>query len=573
MAPEVIVPMNFGRRMLSSPTHNTLKLNTSKGGFVYASSVILSFNSPVIDHMTTTLHMTSVDMLEFSEAAVRMFVDAAYSGTAEGLNREIFRDVNKMANVFELSWLVDKCVKHFIEVAESVQTASYPDLLYLFEEAGFVLKHLNSKYFAQIAIRIIEKMGFKQQFIEKYLENADQLSEPMLNMVINLAGSETNLVVKAIADQLSEQFKIQGTSHILSSHKYVLNRCDLNHCKNSDRELFNLLFDVLGNFADNVNDMKWILELRRKSSNHSARKVHAVNTICSSQSLQEISSDLFSTKCNDIPNLFHNLDMELTFDDLLVWLSKSDEVENLLMAIEAVWTWSWYRRLYTKKVYSVNHTKLISELIELRQTRSWRFLPYDFMKHHVCLSDQLYFDREPFCNASQDTISSVIIDCTETCSEPLTLLSKDSKLTFQFKPPSISQCDLPGQCGFILKTVPDNTALWKLALCTGDEDYRNESVHFHTDFMAKDMHIFFHHNSYFYPLSWLSWLYSSDAAPQRNDWQSKFRIHDHDGRFKVLYDLVVPLECRPAKEPDNKFRFRDIVSKFRGEASIEEKQT
>ena len=190
MAPEVIVPMNFGRRMLSSPTHNTLKLNTSKGGFVYASSVILSFNSPVIDHMTTTLHMTSVDMLEFSEAAVRMFVDAAYSGNAEGLNREIFRDVNKMANVFEMSWLVDKCVKHFIEVAESVETASYPDLLYLFEEAGFVLKHLDSKYFAQIAIRIIEKMGFKQQFIEKYLENADQLSEPMLNMVINLAGSK-----------------------------------------------------------------------------------------------------------------------------------------------------------------------------------------------------------------------------------------------------------------------------------------------------------------------------------------------------------------------------------------------
>ena len=238
--------------------------------------------------------------------------------------------------------------------------------------------------------------------------------------------------MKAIADQLSEQFQIQGTSHILSSHKYMLNRCDLNHCKNSDRELFNLLFDVLGNFADNVNDMKWILELCRKSSNHSARKVHSVNTICSSQSLQEISS----TKCNDIPNLFHNLDMELTFEDLLVWLSNSDEVKNLLMAIEAVWTWSWYRRLYTKKVYSVNHSKLISELIELRETRSWKFLPYDFMKHHVCLSDQLYFDREPFCLASQDTISSVIIDCTETCSEPLTLLSKDSKLTFHFKPPS-----------------------------------------------------------------------------------------------------------------------------------------
>ena len=109
MAPKIKVPMDFGVHLRTSPTHNTLKLNTSKGGEVLASSVILSFNSPVIDHMTTTLHMTSVDMLEFSEAAVQVFVDAAYSGTADGVNREIFRDINKMSNVFEVAWLMETC--------------------------------------------------------------------------------------------------------------------------------------------------------------------------------------------------------------------------------------------------------------------------------------------------------------------------------------------------------------------------------------------------------------------------------------------------------------------------------
>ena len=80
---------------------------------MWASSVILSFNSHVIDHMTTTLHMTSVDMLEFSETAVQMFVDAAYSGSGEGINRDIFRDINKIANVFEVDWLVGKCLEYF----------------------------------------------------------------------------------------------------------------------------------------------------------------------------------------------------------------------------------------------------------------------------------------------------------------------------------------------------------------------------------------------------------------------------------------------------------------------------
>jgi len=59
---------------------STLELKASQGAVIPASSVILSFNSPVIDHMTTTLHLTSVDMEEFSEDAVRYFVHAAYTG-------------------------------------------------------------------------------------------------------------------------------------------------------------------------------------------------------------------------------------------------------------------------------------------------------------------------------------------------------------------------------------------------------------------------------------------------------------------------------------------------------------
>ena len=116
MAPNVTVPMNFGRHLLGSPTHSTLKLNTSEGGEVKASSVILSFNSPVIDHMTTTLHMTSVDMLEFGEAAVRLFVDASYSGTSEGISQETFREINKMANVFKVTWLVERVVHVWYEI-------------------------------------------------------------------------------------------------------------------------------------------------------------------------------------------------------------------------------------------------------------------------------------------------------------------------------------------------------------------------------------------------------------------------------------------------------------------------
>ena len=212
MAPKakVQVPMDFGVHLRSSPTHNTLKLNSSEGGEVLASSVILSFNSPIIDHMTTTLHMTSVDMLEFSEAAVQVFVDAAYSGTAKGINRETFRDINKMANVFEVVWLMEKCSEYFTEVTNSIKTSTYSELLYLFEEACFVLESLNKEDYTELVNDKIQELDWKQQFIDKYLENADRLSTKKLDMVIELAGSDVKFIVQTLVNQLTEMFKVQG---------------------------------------------------------------------------------------------------------------------------------------------------------------------------------------------------------------------------------------------------------------------------------------------------------------------------------------------------------------------------
>ena len=263
MVSKVCVPMDFGRHLIGSPTHSNLKLNTSEGGEVRASSVILSFNSPVIDHMTTTLHMTSVDMLEFSEAAVQLFVDAAYSGTAEDITRELFRDINKISHVFEMIWLSEKCSEYFNSVAESIKTPCYTELLYLFEEAGFVLEKLKTRDFVEVTIKKIEVLKYKQQFIDKYLENADRLSTKKLDMVIELAGSEVNCVVQTLTNQLSEQLKVQG-SNLPVSIEYLLDNSDLYLCKQSNRDVFDLLFNNLLQLP--ADKMRWAFELHLKYS-------------------------------------------------------------------------------------------------------------------------------------------------------------------------------------------------------------------------------------------------------------------------------------------------------------------
>ena len=121
------------------------------------------------------------------------------------------------------------------------------------------------------------------------------------------------------------------------------------------------------------------------------------------------------------------------------------------------------------------------------------------------------------------------------CKPLSSILSKDSKLIYHFQHPSVTSCSLPGKCGFILKTVPSEAALWTLRLCTDKEDYLGETVHFHDEIRAEKMHVFISdHNDEIFPLSWLGWLHVKGAHKKRDSWEqcnylSKFNI------IKVLY--------------------------------------
>ena len=259
MAPKVTVPMDFGRHLLRSPTHNNLTLKTKEGGEVTASSVILSFNSPVIDHMTTALHMTSVDMLEFSEAAVRMFVDSAYSGTAGEITRQIFRDLNKISSVFKVEWLVEKCSQYFTDLSESVTVPTYTNLLFLFEEGAYVYKNLKRKNLLEIGMKKIQSFSWKSQFFEKYLVNADRLSKLKLDLVIELAGNDVEFIVQILTRQLSDLVLNQGLPKYC---EYLLENSDLSLCRQSNKLLFDELFDLLDNLPDEK--MRWTYGFKKE---------------------------------------------------------------------------------------------------------------------------------------------------------------------------------------------------------------------------------------------------------------------------------------------------------------------
>ena len=144
-APLMRVPMDFGRQHIGSRTHSNMTLNLKGGGEMKVSSLILSFNSRVIEQLISTLEITSLDVNDFEELAVRCFVDCVYSGGIDFMEMRLFRDVNKMAHIYEVKWLVERCEGYFTECLSKSVHPKFDEILLLVKNAWYAHEVLKKK--------------------------------------------------------------------------------------------------------------------------------------------------------------------------------------------------------------------------------------------------------------------------------------------------------------------------------------------------------------------------------------------------------------------------------------------
>ena len=498
MAPNVSVPMNFGIRLLDSPTHSTLELKASQGAVIPASSVILSFNSPVIDHMTTTLHLTSVDMEEFSEDAVRYFVDAAYSGESPPISRVLFRDINKLANVFEMSWLATRCIEQFDNIAAAIREPSYEDFFFLFDEAEFVLSKLKSREMVEIALTKILSLNGQEDFISRYLVNISSLTCQQLDLIIEIAGTKVEFVVKPLTEQLTAILS-EGRKEVPVNCKYLLDNCELQFCQLNHASLHEQLLDVLqGLAAQSFDEFRWVHQLLRNSSKKALQYTSCPRTTAATLGI--------SSETSVIPNLFHSLDCSLTFEEVVDWLGASERVINLMMFFEGLWMWMW-----TNKKYNVVCSDLLlQKMHDIKDKREWDVINQHWLRLKMCDNEDGRFFRKiksdrRLCSSAYDQKKWISTGGEEKFKHINSIFNEETKLTFCIdqQHPAVQNCSKSGKCGVILKTVPAKDGA-TMILCTDSCDYSKE-IHYHEEFQAIDMHVIVLTTApvfSFFPLSW-----------------------------------------------------------------------
>ena len=262
------VPMNFGIELLDSVIHNNIELIADQGVVIRANSVILSLNSPVIHRMTTSLELKEIDMREFSEKSVRVFVEAAYTGKLPDISSDIFRDLHKISHAFKFVWLSRWCYAMLMEFSRQIDdiVPLYIDQVFLFEEAAYALSKLKLTHFRDLAIaKIKSNESGKKMFIGMYLKSLPLLSRCHLDMIILLAGADIDLIVEPLKEILVQQ--LGGNRAVISDEcKYLLNKVDMSLCRRYSSKLFEQFFDLLQELAgDSSEDIMWVFQLHRKS--------------------------------------------------------------------------------------------------------------------------------------------------------------------------------------------------------------------------------------------------------------------------------------------------------------------
>ena len=245
MAPKVTVPLDFGIENLHCEFHGNVVLKLQGGEEKRANSLILPYHSSVFVHLFRELHQTELEVEDFAlcRGGGEEVPGALYSGEIL-LEKDLFRDVNKLCHVFKVEWLAGRCGDYFTSLVGGVSPSSdYQTLLFLFEEARFCSRVMKCNKFLDLVLEKICSLENRAEiFVEPYMTNYCELETSQLDLMLQISRSNPVFLLKIIKKNLDCKGKIFD-----EASRYILQNVDLCKCISEDEASFEELFDVLDN--------------------------------------------------------------------------------------------------------------------------------------------------------------------------------------------------------------------------------------------------------------------------------------------------------------------------------------
>ena len=320
-----MAPLDDGQQHLVSSSSKNLKFILDNGEELSANSDIMSSNSPVIKKTMLEHGASTIDVHNFSKDAVECFLDACHADVLKAeIPPSVFRDVNQLANEFEVAWLIVSCLINFESMVKNLKDNDFPSQLYLFDEAMFCLIELKKNNFYDIfKIKCTSQKSMLENFVTNYLTDISSCSTEKLDAILDLSDKQEHILVKVLVNSIR-----LDNSSLNTNTRRVLEKLDFTNFSLEHDLLYNTLLEMLETIENpSKEDYKLLLTIFRKSV-----RINSVIRL-NSNSKNRIA----------FPNLFLGLNPYLRslslLDEIFTFLTESPHVTNSFIFHDAMETW------------------------------------------------------------------------------------------------------------------------------------------------------------------------------------------------------------------------------------------
>ena len=447
----------------------TVVLKTRSGHPLFVSKPRLTNNSRVFSYLIDELKYEELEMDAFSAESVSLFLNILDDKNLDSVENSIFKEVHKLAVVFEVEWLRDGCRTLLRSKMKTVKKDA--DKLFLFDECWYILKKWEEKGTMDALISCLAPKD-NTSFISDYMWDIDQLETEQIDLMLKLGGSNTELFLRTILHNLV------GEKELSVNIKHLLQKINLPLCFEQNEGIYLEVFEAVSTLQDiSRADMRLTYQLtlwttralsaRREKRGRRTSAVYDMNK----------HTDLLNS-CKTLADVIDAINEDHVTSMFVV-------VELLIYIFYVNTPNSEATEMFLATLGDLSAHKTIQKITQQYLDVIIAALNYSNLAQTDQLLSLLYEIK------NNDNLSTYLENVLIKSEEQVTVTEESGcKLRlFTYRHPWTSTCKQPSTCGFILKlSMTDNNTT--IELCRDSADYADTRIHFHEVISAEEMYLY-----------------------------------------------------------------------------------
>ena len=453
-----------------------ITLITKDGNPVIAKKSVLVKRSSVFSHLINDIKLTEIQLDDFTPEIVVTFLTLLeHELVPEHVLNSQFRESFKIATVFKVDWLTESYTCWFTwRITSTVYPTDYTTMTFLFEESLYVLKKWQLTTFIET---LVLRARFQENtlFITRYIQEKqhDQLTEQEWRWLLLLGGSNVELFVGLVTQNLSGKKSLEGNT------RYLLQHINLPLCVQENADLYHTLTESIAGLGElTTQDLRLLLQLTTEATRTAERSRYNIDRVRISNCLG-----------NDPSTLSKG------FVDNIVRFIADDKPTSMYVVLDYLIETAFFLELTSEET-----TQCIAELdkiVQINRIQKVSTSYLDLFTSAFALSDshrkyQLIsllesVKKSHILSSKYDIIHNITGEEKTAFIKPLKI-EYVRKYVFKAEFGLFTNCIESYSCGFII-----NKTIKEYELSKEKEDYESNEIHLHDSIKAGNMNCYWVH--------------------------------------------------------------------------------